>query len=75
VRAIHRGTPNRTSQPRPMVVLGYSRRWLWRPEVHIDVPRTVLDAMPPRLQALLRFNPVLDAGAPPTGERYQNFMY
>ena len=75
VRAIHRGTPNRTAQPRPMVVLGYSRRWLWRPEVHIEVPRAVLDSMPQRLQALLRFNPVLDAGERPDGERYQNFMY
>jgi hypothetical protein len=31
VRALHRGTPNRTNAPRPMVVIGYSRRWLFRP--------------------------------------------
>ena len=28
VRHIHRGTPNFTDTPRPMVVIGYSRRWL-----------------------------------------------
>ncbi len=39
VRALHRGTPNRTTTPRPMVVIGYSRKWLYRPEVHVRVPR------------------------------------
>ncbi|MEP7036831.1 MAG: phytanoyl-CoA dioxygenase family protein, partial [Acidobacteriota bacterium] len=38
VRAIHRGTPNRTDEPRPMCVIGYSRRWLFRPEVSIRIP-------------------------------------
>ena len=32
--------PGRTDTPRPMVVIGYSRRWLHRPEVHIRVPRS-----------------------------------
>lgn len=41
VRALHRGTPNNTDSPRPMVVIGYSRSWYFRPEVHIDVPRDV----------------------------------
>src|SRR3954471_16043825 len=27
VRGLHRGSPNRTETPRPMVGLGYSRRW------------------------------------------------
>ncbi len=77
VRAIHRGTPNRTDIPRPMVVLGYSRRWLMRPEVHIDVPRSVLASLPARAAHLLRFNPVCadTQSAPPSGERYQSFMY
>jgi hypothetical protein len=39
VRAIHRGTPNRTDEPRPMCVIGYSRRWLFRPEVSVRIPR------------------------------------
>ncbi|TFW21761.1 phytanoyl-CoA dioxygenase [Massilia arenosa] len=78
VRAIHRGTPNRTAVQRPMVVVGYSRRWLLRPEVHIDVPQQVLDGLPHHARHLLRYNPVVadaasaSAAAP---ERYQSFMY
>ncbi|QBE61883.1 phytanoyl-CoA dioxygenase family protein [Pseudoduganella lutea] len=82
VRAIHRGTPNRTETPRPMVVLGYSRRWLLRPEVSIAVPRALLASLPERAAHLLRFNPVVDAAgdavgetAAPAGERYQSFMH
>jgi ectoine hydroxylase-related dioxygenase (phytanoyl-CoA dioxygenase family) len=76
VRAIHRGTPNRTVAPRPMVVIGYSRRWLLRPEVHIDVPAAVLAGLPPRARNLLRHNPVVSATpAEPAPERYQSFMY
>lgn len=76
VRAIHRGTPNRTATPRPMVVMGYSRRWLLRPEVHIDVPAQVLDGLPPRARHLLRYNPVASAAsAEAAPERYQSFMY
>ncbi|HEX8612250.1 MAG TPA: phytanoyl-CoA dioxygenase family protein [Telluria sp.] len=75
VRAIHRGSPNRTAIARPMVVIGYSRSWLMRPEVHIDVPAAVLAGLPPRARRLLRFNPVIDGAPPPAGERYQSFMY
>lgn len=77
VRAIHRGTPNRTDTARPMVVLGYSRRWLLRPEVHIDVPRALLASLPARAAHLLRFNPVVaePGSASPAAERYQSFMY
>ena len=60
VRHIHRGTPNYTDTPRPMVVIGYSRRWLHRPEVEIRVPRDVLNGLPERAQRWLRFNPVFD---------------
>jgi hypothetical protein len=35
VRGLHRGTPNRIGTRRPSVVIGYSRRWLFRPEVSI----------------------------------------
>jgi ectoine hydroxylase-related dioxygenase (phytanoyl-CoA dioxygenase family) len=42
VRHIHRGTPNKTDQLRPMVVLGYSRKWLFRPEVQIRVAKEIL---------------------------------
>jgi len=75
VRAIHRGTPNRSDTARPMVVIGYSRSWLMRPEVHIDVPRAVLEALPPRARELLRFNPLSDGTAAPAAEHYRSFMF
>jgi hypothetical protein len=76
VRALHRGTPNTTDEPRPMVVLGYSRRWLHRPEVHIRVPRGVWDALTPTGRRLLRFNPVVpDGQALADGESYRLFAY
>jgi ectoine hydroxylase-related dioxygenase (phytanoyl-CoA dioxygenase family) len=77
VRHIHRGTPNRTEVPRPMVVIGYSRRWLFRPEVNIRVPAKVLDAMPERARRWLRFNPVFataEEAAMPE-ESYRAFAY
>ncbi|HEY0524317.1 MAG TPA: phytanoyl-CoA dioxygenase family protein [Stellaceae bacterium] len=76
VRHLHRGTPNRTDQPRPMVVIGYSRRWLFRPEVSIRVPRATFDGLSARARHLLRFNPIvesLDEGEPV--ETYQAFAY
>ena len=80
VRGLHRGTPNRTEEPRPMVVLGYSRSWLLRPEVHIRVPRPALPTLSERARRLLRFNPVVDnAEADPAdaqaAETYQAFAY
>jgi hypothetical protein len=76
VRGIHRGTPNTTATPRPMVVIGYSRRWLHRPEVSIDVPRAEWDACSERLKRLLRYNRIVDSvelEAP--SESYQSFAY
>jgi len=77
VRHIHRGTPNRTDVPRPMVVIGYSRRWLFRPEVNIRVPREVLAGLPARAQKWLRFNPVFDTveEASQQEESYRVFAY
>ncbi|HYY57464.1 MAG TPA: phytanoyl-CoA dioxygenase family protein [Pyrinomonadaceae bacterium] len=76
VRGLHRGTPNRTRVPRPMVVIGYSRRWLFRPEVSIRVPRASLDALSERARHLLRFNPVVDSlDDQPSTEVYQSFAY
>jgi ectoine hydroxylase-related dioxygenase (phytanoyl-CoA dioxygenase family) len=76
VRGLHRGTPNRTSVPRPMVVIGYSRRWLFRPEVNITIPRGVHDKLSARGKQLLRFNRVVDSldTAEPM-ETYQAFAY
>ena len=77
VRHIHRGTPNPSATPRPMVVIGYSRRWLYRPEVQIRVPRPVLAALPERARRWLRFNPVFDTveEASLPGESYRAFAY
>jgi len=77
VRHVHRGTPNRTDTPRPMVVIGYSRRWLHRPEVEIRVPRDVLAGLPQRAQRWLRFNPVFDTidEAIQADESYRVFAY
>ena len=76
VRAVHRGTPNLTDEPRPMVVIGYSRRWLHRPEVSIRVPRSTFEGLSDRARRLVRFNPVVaddDAVAPV--ESYRAFAY
>ena len=76
VRGLHRGTPNRTDEPRPMVVIGYSRNWLFRPEVSIDVPRAALERLSERARRLLRANPVVeDVASLPAGERYQSFLH
>ncbi len=77
VRHIHRGTPNHSHIPRPMVVIGYSRRWLFRPEVNIRVPREVFDGLSPRAQKQLRFNPVFDTveEATQSAETYRLFAY
>jgi ectoine hydroxylase-related dioxygenase (phytanoyl-CoA dioxygenase family) len=77
VRHIHRGTPNPSPVPRPMVVIGYSRRWLHRPEVNIRVPADVLVALPERARRWLRFNPVFEtrAEAARQDESYRAFAY
>ena len=75
VRGLHRGTPNRTDEARPMVVLGYSRRWLFRPEVSIRVPRATFETLSDRAKFLLRFNPVVERIDDEEPEVYQSFAY
>lgn len=76
VRGLHRGTPNYTSEPRPMIVIGYSRRWLYRPEVSIQIPRATFDNLSPRARHLLRFNPIVESlDDLAATERYQSFAY
>ncbi|HEX8500011.1 MAG TPA: phytanoyl-CoA dioxygenase family protein [Pyrinomonadaceae bacterium] len=75
VRGLHRGTPNRTREPRPMVVVGYSRRWLFRPEVSIKIPRATYDTLSERARFLLRFNPVVERLDEDGEEVYQSFAY
>ena len=76
VRHLHRGTPNRTDAPRPMVVIGYSRGWLFRPEVSIRIPRSVHAQLSTRARALLRYNAVADDDqATHPGESYREFAH
>ena len=76
VRALHRGTPNTTDAPRPMVVVGYSRAWLFRPEVSVHVPRALWECLGPQERYLLRFNPVVDAtGDAIEKENYRTFAF
>lgn len=76
VRGIHRGTPNHTAIPRPMVVIGYSRRWLFRPEVSIQIPRETYNTLSERARYLLRFNPIVESlEDQPAGEVYQAYAY
>ncbi len=76
VRALHRGTPNNTEEPRPMVVIGYSRSWYFRPEVQIDVPRDIYQSLSARGKRLLRHMPqVEDAAALADSENYLKFAY
>ncbi len=76
VRGLHRGTPNYTEIPRPMVVIGYSRRWMFRPEVSINIPRASLDTLSERARHLLRFNPIVESVEDKSEvEVYQSFAY
>jgi hypothetical protein len=76
VRGIHRGTPNETDEPRPMVVIGYSRKWLFRPEVSIQIPRATYATLSERARHLLRFNPVVDTlDTAAETEIYQAYQY
>jgi hypothetical protein len=59
-----------------MVVVGYSRRWLYRPEVSIQIPRATFDNLSARARQLLRFNPIVESVDDlPEMERYQSFAY
>lgn len=76
VRGLHRGTPNKTDEPRPMCVIGYSRRWLFRPEVSIKIPRDVWQRLSPQARQMLRFNPIVESLEDlAETEVYQSFAY
>jgi len=77
VRGLHRGTPNRTDVPRPMVVIGYSRKWLRRPEVSVQVPDATWERLSPRARRMLRFEPRVStlADAKKAAEIYQSYAY
>jgi len=74
VRHIHRGTPNRTNEPRPMVVIGYSRRWLFRPEVGVQIPRPEWQKLSDQAKKLLRYATITETLVK-AGEKYQSFAH
>ncbi len=76
VRHVHRGTPNRTDEPRPMIVVGYSRRWLRRPEVGMRIPSSRAATLTAEQRKLLRFEPIVrDDQAYVESETYAAFAY
>ena len=75
VQTVHRGTPNTTDRPRPMVAPGYSRRWHFRPEVEIRMLQNNLNKLRTG-RSLLRFNPVVpDGEATGAPEKHRSFAY
>ncbi len=76
VRGLHRGTPNRSHVARPMVVIGYSRSWMFRPEVSIDISQRAFEELSARAKQLLRFNPISEkVSFQPRRESYDTFAY
>lgn len=77
VRGLHRGTENKTDVPRPMCVIGYSRKWLRRPEVQVQVPKNVYNGLSPRSKHMLRFEPVVapQTEVKPVEEIYESFAF
>jgi ectoine hydroxylase-related dioxygenase (phytanoyl-CoA dioxygenase family) len=71
--ALHRGTPNRTAQPRPMVVLGYVRHWLHTPHLDLKVPRASYERLSPSQRKLLRCQ--VTEGVVEEAETYLQFKY
>jgi hypothetical protein len=71
--ALHRGTPNFTETPRPMVVVGYVRSWLHTPKVELRVPRASYEALAPDVRRLLRCEVVEQVDH--KAESYVEFKY
>jgi ectoine hydroxylase-related dioxygenase (phytanoyl-CoA dioxygenase family) len=72
--ALHRGSPNLTDQPRPMMVMGYVRNWLQTNHLDLLVPRAYYNSLTEATQQLLRCQ-VVEEVAPEKVETYINFKY
>jgi ectoine hydroxylase-related dioxygenase (phytanoyl-CoA dioxygenase family) len=72
--ALHRGTPNHTPQPRPMVVMGYVMHWLHTQKVDLTLSNDYYQSLSPDLQQLLRCQVVDQLSDNPT-ETYIDFKY
>lgn len=71
--ALHRGSPNKTSKPRPMVVMGYAMHWLHTPKVDLTVQRDYYESLPEATRQLLRCQVVEQLSE--KAETYINFKY
>jgi ectoine hydroxylase-related dioxygenase (phytanoyl-CoA dioxygenase family) len=71
--ALHRGSPNRTDRPRPMVVMGYVMHWLHTPKVELVLPRDYYNSLATPVQKMLRCQ-VVDQLKDKT-ETYVEFKY
>lgn len=71
--ALHRGSPNRTPEPRPMIAIGYVMHWLHTPKVELNVPRNAYESLAPEVRKLLRCNVVEQLTQAP--ESYVEFQY
>jgi|SRR6478672_978326 len=72
--ALHRGSPNRTPQPRPMIVMGYVMHWLHTPKVDLTLHREYYESLPQHLQQMLRCE-VVEQLPENKVETYVNFKY
>jgi hypothetical protein len=72
--ALHRGTPNYTDQPRPMVVMGFVMHWLHTPKVELTLPRAFHESLSDRERGRLRCD-VVDTAFDKTCESYVEFKY
>ena len=72
--ALHRGSPNRTDTPRPMIVMGYVMHWLHTAKVDLTLQRDYYESLPETLQDLLRCQ-VVEQLAENRTETYINFKY
>ncbi|GMV79370.1 MAG: hypothetical protein AMXMBFR7_05540 [Planctomycetota bacterium] len=59
LRAWHRGTPNRTAEPRPNLALIYARHWFKTSYPPIRIPRAEFEKLSERAKKLFRFEQVL----------------
>lgn len=72
--ALHRGTPNCTPEPRPMIVMGYVMHWLHTHKVDLTLEQDYYNGLSPELQQLLRCNTVERLSDNAT-ETYVKFEY
>lgn len=72
--ALHRGSPNRTNKPRPMVVMGYVMHWLHTPKVDLTLQRDYYESLPAQVRQLLRCQ-VVEQLPKEKAETYIKFKY